>query len=98
MIQNRMKTYNVETRQEGQNEYGEPMTGYDFLKSVEMSISLITKVINELDPRYLTSTHIGLTYDKSLKADMKISSIDETYIIKVVNNDARMAQITLELI
>ena len=96
MINDRMKLYDVETRQTGKNEYGEPLTGYDLTGTVEMSISLITKVINELDVRYLTSTHIGLTYDRTIKADMKISSIDDAYIVKIVNNDCRMSQITLE--
>ena len=98
MIQNRMKTYNVSTRQEGKNEYGEPMTGYDFLKSADISISLLTKVINELDPRYIKATHIGLTSDKTLIEGMKLSDTDNSYLIKIANPDGRLSQLTLEVI
>lgn len=95
MIQNRMKTYNVSTRISGQNEYGQPLETYETIGSADISISLLTKVINELDPRYLTSTHIGLTYDKSLKEGMRLVDADIKYMINVANNDGRLSQLTL---
>ena len=98
MIQNRMKTYNVGTRNIGTDDYGQPLETYQTIGSADVSVSLLTKVINELDPRYIKATHIGLTYDKSLVEGMKLSDLDAIYIIKIANNDARMSQLTLEVI
>jgi len=97
MINDRMKLYKIETRVSGYDDYGEPLTSFTFYKDVEISISLITKIINELDPRYIKATHIGLTYDKSLKEDMRISNINEAFTVKIVNGDGRMSQLTLEV-
>lgn len=97
MINDRMKLYDAETRDIGKDDYGQPKTTFTFYKTVEVSISLLTKIINELDPRYIKSTHIGLTFDKTLKEGMRLSDITDKYMIKIVNNDGRMAQITLEL-
>ena len=96
MINDRMKTYDLETRSSGYNEYGEPKTGFEFTKEVDVSVSLITKVINELDPRYIASTHIGLTYDRTILEDMRLVNADIKYLVKIVNGDARMVQLTLE--
>ena len=98
MIQNRMKSYNIGTRNIGTDDYGQPLETYQNIGSADISISLLTKVINELDPRYIKATHLGLTYDKSLVEGMKLSGIDDSYIIKIANNDARMSQLTLEVI
>ena len=97
MIQNRMKSYNIGTRNIGTDDYGQPLETYQNIGSADISISLLTKVINELDPRYIKVTHLGLTYDKSLVEGMKLSGIDDSYIIKIANNDARMSQLTLEV-
>lgn len=97
MIQNRMKSYNIGTRNIGTDDYGQPLETYQNIGSADISISLLTKVINELDPRYIKATHLGLTYDKSLVEGMKLSGIDDSYIIKIANNDARMSQLTLEV-
>lgn len=98
MIQDRMKFYKAETKRSGSDSYGQPLSIFDFTKTVEVSISLLTKVINELDPRYIKATHLGLTSDKTLLEGMKLSSLyDGNYIIKIVNNDGRMAQLTLEV-
>lgn len=96
MINDRMRLYDVSIRQDGQNPYGEPLTSYIYFKTVEVSITLITKIINELDPRYLTSTHIGLTYDHTLKEGMRLVNADVKYLVKIATNDCRMAQLTLE--
>jgi len=97
MIKQRMKLYNAETKQSGFTEYGEPLSIFVFTKTIWVSISLLTKVINALDPRYLTATHIGLTADKSLIEGMKLTSAtDGNYIIKIANNDCRLSQLTLE--
>ena len=99
MIQNRMKLYNAEVRGSGYDNYGQPITSFTFVKTVEVSISLLTKVINELDPRYIKSTHIGVSYDKTLIEGMKlISENDGNYMIKIANNDGRLSQFTLEVI
>jgi len=98
MIADRMKTYEVQTRKTGTDDYGQPLTGYDRLKDTEVSITLLTDVLNELDPRYKTGTHLGLSYDKTLLEDMKIIGTDESYIIKIVNNDAPMSQLNLEVV
>ena len=98
MIADRMKSYDAETRDTGTDDYGQPLTTYTFYKAVEVSVTLITKVINELDPRYLKSTHIGLTYDKTLIEGMRLTNADIKYMIKIINNDGRMAQLTLEVI
>lgn len=98
MINGRMKLYNLEVKQSGQDAYGQPLTGFIFVKTVEVSVSLIDKVINSLDPRYINSTHIGLSYDKTLNDGMRITSIESTYMVKLVNNDGRMSQLTLEMI
>ena len=99
MIQDRMKSYSAETKRSSFDDYGQPLSIFEFTKTVEVSISLITKIINELDPRYLKSTHIGLTYDKTLVEGMKLTSINNgNYMIKIVNNDGRLAQLTLEMI
>ena len=98
MIQQRMKSYDAETRQSGFDAYGQPLSTFVFTKAVEVSVTLLSKVINELDPRYLTATHIGLTSDKTLVEGMKLTSAtDSNYIIKIANNDCRLAQLTLEV-
>ena len=98
MIQSRIKTYNVENRISGTDDYGQPLDTFVSIGSAEISVSLITKVVNELDPRYLKSTHIGLTYDKTLVEGLKLIGSDNSYMIKIANNDGRMAQLTLEVI
>jgi len=99
MIQDRMKSYSAETKRSGFDDYGQPLSIFDFTKTVEVSISLITKVINELDPRYLKATHLGLTYDKTLKEGMKLTNtLEGNYMIKIANNDGRLSQLTLEMI
>ena len=96
MIQQRMKLYDAETKPSGFDAYGQPLSTFVFTKKVEVSITLLTKVINELDPRYLKSTHIGLTEDKTLLEGMRLVGTDDSYIIKISNNDCRLAQLTLE--
>ena len=98
MIQQRMKLYNAETKPSGFDAYGQPLTTFVFTKTVEVSITLLTKVINELDPRYITATHLGLTEDKTLVEGMRLSGTDDSYIIKIANNDCRLAQLTLEVV
>ena len=99
MIQQRMKPYNAETRMSGYDAYGQPLSTFAGTHAVEVSVTLLTKVINELDPRYITATHIGLTKDKTLVEGMKLTSItDGNYIVKIANNDCRLAQLTLEVI
>lgn len=98
MINDRMVLYDLEIRASGYNEYGEPKTGFEFAKEVEVSISLITKIINELDARYTTATHLGLSYDKELPEGAKLTKENESYMIRLANNDGRMAQLTLEKI
>ena len=98
MIQNRMKTYNVGTRNIGTDDYGQPLETYQNIGSADISISLLTKVINELDPRYIKATHLGLTYNKTLKEGMRLVDADIKYMINVANNDGRLSQLTLELI
>jgi hypothetical protein len=93
-----MKQFVKQNRIVGVDNYGQPLTTYIGIMTVDVSVSLLSKVLNELDPRYIKATHIGLTLDKSLVQDMKLNGTDETYIIKIVNNDGRYAQLTLELI
>lgn len=98
MIQNRMKSYDVSTRISGFDDYGQPLETYQTIGSADISITLLTKVINELDPRYLKATHIGLTSDKTLSDGMKLTSAaDGNYIIKIANTDCRLSQLTLEV-
>jgi len=97
MIRDRMKSYDAETKVSGTDDYGQPLNSYEPYKTVEVSVTLLTKVINELDLRYLKSTHLGLTYDKTLKEGMRLSDITNKYMVKIVNNDGRMSQLTLEL-
>lgn len=98
MIQQRMKWYNAETKQSGYDSYGQPLSTFAGIHAVEVSISLLTKVINELDPRYIKATHLGLTEDKTLTEGMQLIGTDGSYIIKIANNDCRLAQLTLEAI
>jgi len=98
MIQDRMAIYTAEIRQEGKNEYGEPLTGYIFYKPTEVSITLINKIINVLDVRYATATHLGLTYDRTLVEGMRLVDEEFTYDIKIINPDGRLVQLTLEKI
>lgn len=104
MILSNMKSYNAETRSSGLDEYGQPRKTFDFYMTVEVSVSLLNKVINDQDPRYMKATHLGLTYDKTLKEGMRLvytdmdTNEDTIYMIKLVNNDGRMSQLTLEVI
>lgn len=91
-----MKPYSIEGRESGVDEYGQPYNSFAFLKTVDISITLLTKTLNESDVRYIDSTHIGLTFDKTLKDGMRITSDGIYYMIKLVNNDGRMAQLTLQ--
>jgi len=98
MIRDRMKTYSLEIKESGYDDYGQPLFSYATIGTVDVSVSLLTKVINQLDPRYIKATHIGLTYDVSIKEGMKLSSVnDGNYIVKIVNADGRMTQLTLEV-
>lgn len=96
MIRSRMKPYSVEGRESGVDEYGQPYNSFAFLKTVDISVTLLTRTLNESDVRYIDSTHIGLTFDKTLKDGMRITSDNIYYMIKLVNNDGRMAQLTLQ--
>ena len=97
MIRSRMKSYSIEGRDSGVDEYGQPYNSFAFLKTVDISVTLLTKTLNETDVRYVDSTHIGLTFDKTLKDGMRITSDGiRYYMIKLVNNDGRMSQLTLQ--
>ena len=96
MIQQRMKLYDAETKQSGYDAYGQPLSTFVFTKVVEVSVTLLSKVINELDPRYITATHLGLTEDKTLVEGMKLIGVNFNYMINIVNNDGRLAQLTLQ--
>ena len=98
MINDRMKTYNCMVKDSGVDNYGQPLKTYTMLKTVDVSISLITKIINELDIRYLKATHLGLTYDKDISEDVRLVGEDKTYLVKIANKDGRMAQLTLEVV
>jgi len=98
MISQRMKTYDCMVKDSGVDNYGQPLKTYTLLKTVDVSISLITKIINELDIRYLKATHLGLTYDKDISEDVRLAGEDKTYLVKIVNADGRMAQLTLEVV
>lgn len=96
MIRGKMKPYSIETRVNGTDEYGQPFNSYLPFATVDISISVLTKVLNNTNPKYIDSTHIGLTFDKSLKDGMKVTLGNESYMINIVNNDGRMAQLTLQ--
>ena len=96
MIKQRMKLYNAETRMSGYDAYGQPLSTFAGTHAVEVSITLLTKVINELDPRYITATHLGLTTDKTLIEGMKLIGTTFNYMINMVNNDGRLTQLTLQ--
>jgi len=98
MISDRMQSYDIQVKDSGKDSYGQPLKTYSHSKYADISITLLTDVLNELDVRYKTSTHLGLSYDKTLLEDMKIVGADESYLIKIVNNDGRMSQLTLEVI
>ena len=98
MINDRMKTYDCMVKDSGVDNYGQPLKTYTLLKTVDVSISLITRIINELDIRYLKATHLGLTYDKDISEDVRLAGEDKTYLVKIVNGDGRMAQLTLEVV
>lgn len=96
MITGMMEFYNVKERVAGRDAYGQPSNSFSFLKTIEVSISVVTQTLIETDPRYIDSTHIGLTYDKTLHDGLLLTNDDKEYLIKLVNNDGRMAQLTLK--
>jgi len=98
MINDRMKTYDCMVKDSGVDNYGQPLKTYTLLKTVDVSISLITKIINELDIRYLKATHLGLTYDKDIDEDVRLVGEYKTYLVKIANTDGRMSQLTLEVV
>jgi len=98
MINDRMKTYNCMVKDSGVDNYGQPLKTYTLLKTVDVSVTLITKIINELDIRYLKATHLGLTYDKDISEDVRLVGEDKTYLVKIANKDCRMSQLTLEVV
>jgi len=98
MINDRMKTYDCTVKDVGYDNYGQPLKTYSFLKTVDVSVTLITKIINELDIRYLKATHLGLTYDKDISEDVRLVGENKTYLVKIANTDGRMSQLTLEVV
>lgn len=99
MIQERMKPYSAETKDTGKDNYGQPKSTYTFVKTVEVSVTLLSKVINNLDPRYIKATHLGLTYESGIREGMRLTSKDHKhYMVKILNDDARMTQLTLEMV
>lgn len=96
MIRSRMKPYSIEVRNVGVDDYGQPHDSFYVLKTVDVSVTLLTNTLNESDVRYVDSTHLGLTFDKTLKDGMRITSDNIHYMIKLVNNDGRMSQLTLQ--
>ena len=96
MIRGNMNPFNVEIRGSEVDSYGQPSTSFTFWKTVDISVNVKTQSVNSADIRYVDSTHLGLTFDKTLKEGMRITTDDKKYLINLVNNDGRMAQLILQ--
>lgn len=92
----RMKTYLVEEHIETLDAYGQVSFSYKPLFTVDAFVSLKQQRPNETDVRYVDSTHIGITREKNIKIGWRLTEGSTKYIVKLVNNDGRMAQLTLQ--
>lgn len=96
MIQGMMEYFDVNKRDAGLDDYGQASASFTTLKTIEVSISLITQTLLQEDVRYIDSTHIGLTFDKTLYDGLELTNGSKRYLIKFVNNDGKMSQLTLK--
>ena len=96
MITHNMKPYAVKERDAGLDNYAQQKNTFTADKTVDICVLLFSQTVNATTPRYKDSTHVGLTYDKSLTDNMTITNGTSTYLIQLVNNDGRMAQLTLK--
>ena len=97
MIQGKMEYYDIKAKGAGTDAYGQASTTFTtVLKTIEVSISLITQTLLQEDARYIDSTHIGLTFDKTLYDGLLLTKDNKSYLIKLVNNDGKMSQLTLK--
>lgn len=92
----RFKTYLLEECVETLDQLGQVSFSYKPLYTVEAFVSLKQQRQNETDMRYIDSTHLGLTKDKGIKEGWRLSDGSCKYVVKLVNNDGRLAQLTLQ--
>lgn len=85
----------INKRVVGKDDYGMPLTTFTFVKTAEINIQLITANYNSQDIRFKDATHIGLTFDKEISEDYRIATETENYLVKLVNNQGRLSQLTL---
>ena len=97
MIAVTLKPCDVYQRQSGSGSYGEPLSFSNIPTSVKMSISLLNQEASS-SPAYVDSTHLGLTVNKSISEGQKITQDGISYIVNLVNNTTRMAQVFLKKI
>lgn len=96
MINSIVKSYTISKRDTGVDSIGQPLKTYKSIGTADISVLLYTQRLNESDIRYKSATHIGLTFDKSILEDYRISYYDDIYLVQLVNNFGRMSQLTLK--
>ena len=98
MIAATLKPCDVYQRQSGSGSYGEPLSFSNTSTSVNMSISLLNQEVISSSPAYIDSTHLGLTVNKSISEGQMVTQDGINYIVNLVNNTTRMAQVFLKKI
>jgi hypothetical protein len=96
MIMSNMLPCTIEQRNSGVDSYGQPLTTFTTVKTVDVSITLTNQFNTPTDIRYKDATHLGLTFDKTLTDNMRVVSGGTSYIILLVNNQTRMTQLVLK--
>jgi len=96
MIMYNMKPFSVKARNTGVDSYGQALNTFTAVKTVDISVLLLSQAVNVSTPLFEDSTHIGLTFDKTLTDNMTITNGSITYLIQLVNPYGRMAQLTLQ--
>lgn len=89
------KTYEVGKRVEGFDSYGQPHNEFQTLKTAKIFISIKSQS-NTNDPRFVDTTHTGLTLDKDFKLDYLITDGEKEYKVMLINAEHRLTTLHLQ--
>lgn len=89
------KSYEIGRRVEGFDPYGQPQDSFEVIKTANIFISIKSQS-NTNDPRFVDTTHTGLTLDKNFKTDYLIKDGDKEYKVMLINPEHRLTTLHLQ--
>ena len=96
MISKFRKTWDVYTPG-ANNTYGQSTTK-TFLRKIDVAITLYVKSKQENDVRFVDTTHVGFTSDKTIASGQYLVNGAETYLIEYTIPNTRWNQLYLRLV